>query len=302
MRGSLAVWICLGLLCAVLPGGAAAQEAVPRLECPEGVAEGEPFFATVYSPRPMLSVRAHWLGKEVVLTQYHHRGGYSATALLGLSLRERLKGSRFELRVVVRSASVHGVEETTFSHGIRRIGKSFPEERLTVSSRFSALSKSDQERIRREGRAVTAAKNVVNEQRFWQCPFVRPVPGRITSVFGLRRFFNDRPRSPHNGVDFDAQEGEPVRAFSRGRVILADEHFYSGKAVYLDHGQGVVSMYFHLSRLLVDPGSMVEAGGVIGHAGATGRVTGPHVHFGLSVLGQLVDPMLLFLGACPEDP
>ena len=279
-----------------------AQEAEIRLECPEEVAEGEPFFATVYSPGPMVSATAHWLGKSTPLTPYHYRDGYAATGLLGISLRERTKGKAFGLRIEVEAVNVTGDGRKIFSRSIRRVNGKYPEERLTVSGRFTSPSAEQRARAKREGRAVARAKKVISEQRLWQCPLLRPVPGRITSVFGLRRYFNGQRRSPHSGVDFDTLEGEPVYACAKGRVILADDHFYSGKAVYLDHGQGVISMYFHLSKLLLDPGSQVEAGELIGLAGSTGRVTGPHLHFGFSVLGELVNPMPLMEGPCPEAP
>ncbi|NHZ47213.1 M23 family metallopeptidase, partial [Nitratidesulfovibrio liaohensis] len=110
---------------------------------------------------------------------------------------------------------------------------------------------------------------------------------------GLRRVFNGEPRAPHRGLDLRGEAGEPVTACAAGRVVLAENHYFAGNSVYIDHGMGVVSMYFHLSALDVAPGQMVAQGQVIGKVGSTGRVTGPHLHFGMAVLGDMVDPQVL---------
>jgi len=181
---------------------------------------------------------------------------------------------------------------------IQRTPREFPVERLTVKKSFTQLSKEVEERTRRERKEVDAALATISLKRWWTCPFTRPVPGASGSVFGLRRFFNNEPRSPHNGVDFSSGAGEPIVAVTAGTVILAPEHFYSGNAVYLDHGQGVISMYFHLSETHMRVGQSVKAGEIVGLVGATGRVTGPHLHFGLRVAGQAVDPLPLMDGDC----
>ncbi|MEE2778468.1 MAG: M23 family metallopeptidase, partial [Acidobacteriota bacterium] len=111
--------------------------------------------------------------------------------------------------------------------------------------------------------------------------------------FGSRRTFNGQPRSPHSGEDYRATTGTAVMAVARGTVALAEEHFFGGKSVYLDHGDGLVSMYMHLSSIEVEVGASVEPGDRIGRVGATGRVTGPHLHFGLRWRGARVDPAVL---------
>jgi murein DD-endopeptidase MepM/ murein hydrolase activator NlpD len=111
--------------------------------------------------------------------------------------------------------------------------------------------------------------------------------------FGARRFFNDQPRSPHSGIDLRAAAGTPVHAVGAGTVVLAAEHFFGGNSVYIDHGGGLISVSMHLSRMLVKQGERVTPGQVIGEVGATGRVTGPHLHFGVRWHGARVDPGLL---------
>lgn len=111
--------------------------------------------------------------------------------------------------------------------------------------------------------------------------------------FGARRIVNGEPRSPHGGCDYSAASGTPVLAPADGTVALAADQFYAGGAVYLDHGDGLISMSFHLSEILVKPGQVVTRGQVVGHAGATGLATGPHLHFGLRWRGARIDPGLL---------
>jgi murein DD-endopeptidase MepM/ murein hydrolase activator NlpD len=122
-----------------------------------------------------------------------------------------------------------------------------------------------------------------------------PAAGR----FGAKRILNGQPRSPHAGADFAASQGTPVLAAADGAVALAEEHFFSGNAIFLDHGDGLVTMYFHLHEIFVKQGQTVTRGAVIGTVGATGRVTGPHLHFAVRWRGARVDPALLL--ASPRE-
>jgi murein DD-endopeptidase MepM/ murein hydrolase activator NlpD len=124
-------------------------------------------------------------------------------------------------------------------------------------------------------------------------PFLRPVPGDPTSVFGTRRFFNEQPRDPHPGLDLRASTGTPVISSGAGRVALAAELYYAGGTVIVDHGGGLFTVYAHLSELLVEDGDEVDAGSRIGLSGATGRVTGPHLHWGAKIGNRPFDPEAL---------
>ncbi len=122
--------------------------------------------------------------------------------------------------------------------------------------------------------------------------FIVPLIGPTTSLFGHRRFFNGLPRSPHSGLDIAADTGTPVKAAGNGRVTLAQSLYFNGKTLFVDHGQGLITMYCHLSELLVDVGAQVLQGQSIGQVGATGRVTGPHLHWSVSLNGYRVDPSI----------
>ncbi len=122
---------------------------------------------------------------------------------------------------------------------------------------------------------------------------MRPVPGEPTSVFGTRRVFNGKPRSPHPGLDLRAQTGTGVRSSGAGRVVLAQELYYSGNTVIVDHGGGLFTLYAHLSEIGVGEGDEVQAGDPVGLSGATGRVTGPHLHWGAKIGNRPFDPTAL---------
>lgn len=123
-----------------------------------------------------------------------------------------------------------------------------------------------------------------------------PVHGRLSSPFGLRRFFNGEERNPHSGLDFAVPKGTPVKAPADGVVTIVDDYFFNGKTVFVDHGQGFITMYCHLSAFKVKPGQSVKRGEVIAYVGSTGRATGPHLHWNVSLNGARVDPAI-FIGA-----
>jgi len=153
-------------------------------------------------------------------------------------------------------------------------------------------NKQDMERITRERAQKRRARTFWSDEPV-KTDFVIPVEGRISSIFGLRRFFNKQPRRPHTGLDIATAEGTPIRAVESGTVIEADNFFFSGNVVYIDHGQGLISMYAHMHSMSVKPGQKVSRGDIIGTVGQTGRVTGPHLHLGILANQTLIDPVLL---------
>jgi murein DD-endopeptidase MepM/ murein hydrolase activator NlpD len=171
--------------------------------------------------------------------------------------------------------------------------KRYEEQRLNVSNkRHVDPSPEDLERIERESRRVEAALGHYSADRVPDLAMRTPVPGPRSSSFGLRRFFNDQPRKPHSGMDIAAPTGTPVLNPAPGRVLDTGDFFFNGNTVFVDHGEGVVTMYCHLSRIDVKPGDDVATGAVLGAVGATGRVTGPHLHWSIAVNRAMVDPAL----------
>jgi len=171
--------------------------------------------------------------------------------------------------------------------------KRYAEQRLKVANqRHVEPSKEDLERIERERGRIDAALGNYTADREPQLVMRAPVDGRRSSSFGLRRFFNDQPRNPHSGMDIAAPTGTPVLSPAPGVVTDTGDYFFNGNTVFVDHGQGVVTMYCHLDRIDVKPGDDVAAGTQLGLVGATGRVTGPHLHWGVAVNRALVDPAL----------
>lgn len=192
-------------------------------------------------------------------------------------------------RVVVEQADSTG--DTVIAVvpvGRRRV----PRERLHVAPQFAQPPESLAERIRLEQELVQGVRQRSHETpRLWSVPFVRPRSSAVTSGFGVARVFNEVLRSRHWGVDFAGQLGAPVRAANRGVVALVADLYYSGTTVLLDHGAGLVTGYFHLSRVLVVPGDTVEVGQLIGRVGSSGRVTRSHLHWFAAYGGITVDPL-----------
>jgi murein DD-endopeptidase MepM/ murein hydrolase activator NlpD len=171
--------------------------------------------------------------------------------------------------------------------------KAFPEERLTVPKPYVEPDAAALRRIGREQRLLAALWGRSAPVRFWRGWFAPPCDGAAGSPFGLRRFFNGEPRSPHAGIDFRAPEGAPVHASNRGRVVLAQDLFFTGHTVVIDHGLGLFTLYVHLSQVEVRRGAMVDKGQEIGQVGMTGRATGPHLHFAARVVDARIDPEAL---------
>ena len=171
--------------------------------------------------------------------------------------------------------------------------KKYAVQRLTLKDkRMVEPTEEDLARITREQAIIQQAFAAWTEEALPSLRFLLPVHGSVSSVFGLRRFFNNEPRQPHSGIDIAAPVGAPVVAPLAGTVIRTGEYFFNGKTVFLDHGQGLVSMFNHLSRVAVERGARVSQGQKIGEVGMSGRVTGSHLHWTVSLNNSRVDPVL----------
>ena len=173
------------------------------------------------------------------------------------------------------------------------VPKQFATRQLTVAPQYVNPAPEALARIQQEAARTTTIFETQTPQRFWRGSFLAPVPGKATSSFGRRSVFNGHPRSPHSGADFRAIEGTPVTAPNRGRVVLRSDLYFSGNCVILDHGLGLYSFFAHLSGFAVAEGDLVDAGDVVGYVGATGRVTGPHLHWTVRLNTARVDPLSL---------
>lgn len=173
--------------------------------------------------------------------------------------------------------------------------KNYAEQRLTIKNKRKVNpNKEDMKRIRGERGRINSALRHWQQQAEVETRFKLPVKGRLSSPFGLRRFFNEQPRKPHSGIDIAAPEGTPIVAPAAGRILDNGDFFFNGNSMFIDHGQGLVTMYCHMSRIDVKPGQRVAQGEAIGAVGQTGRVTGPHLHWSVSLNDARVDPALFF--------
>lgn len=170
----------------------------------------------------------------------------------------------------------------------------YREQRLTVKNQsYVTPDPAQLERIARERKIIDAAIGNFREAELDSIALGAPVDGPRSSSFGLRRFFNDQPRSPHKGMDIAATAGTPINAPRGGIVTATGDYFFNGNTVIVDHGQGLITLYCHLSEINVAEGEFVETGDLLGAVGSTGRVTGPHLHFGVYLNGTAVDPALV---------
>ena len=177
--------------------------------------------------------------------------------------------------------------------------KRYPEQRVTLKDgRKVTPNAEDEARIAREQQLIGPAWKARPEGLVPSLAFQRPTPGELTASFGLRRIFNGEPRAPHAGLDIRAPQGQAVRAPAAGTVVLTGDFFFSGQAVFIAHGEGVVSLLCHLSKVTVRQGQAVRPGDLVGEVGMTGRASGPHLHWSLSLNNARVDPRI-FLGGAP---
>ena len=246
---------------------------------------GEVVLVTVRPSSPLTELRGEWAGETLV---FYQSEGTRWQGLVPIDLATR--AGRYVLTLRARTADGR---ELTHDHRITVATRTFPTRRITVEEKFATPPDDILPRIKREQAEAEAVFRRAPEERLWREPFVVPVPGKATSSFGRRSIVNGEPRSPHSGTDFEASAGTPVVAPNRGRVALAADHYFPGRTLIIDHGGGLYSYLAHLSEFDVGEGEMVERGQQIALSGATGRVTGPHLHWTMRLGRARVDPLSL---------
>ena len=170
--------------------------------------------------------------------------------------------------------------------------KKYETQHITIKNKRKVNpNQQDMQRIARERKRIRAAFRTFSTTNDVELDFVIPVEGRFSSPFGLRRFFNGQARNPHSGLDIAAPEGTPIVSPASGSIVETGDFFFNGNSVFIDHGQGLITMFCHLSEILVKKGQPVERGQTIGKVGMTGRVTGPHLHWSVSLNDARVEPL-----------
>ena len=215
------------------------------------------------------------------------RGASGPVGLLGIDMQDA--PGTHELSVDVTDAQ----GSRRLSYNVLVIKEKYPVQHLTLPKDKVDLDEESLVRVKAEQEQVKTTLAEMSPERFWEGGFVEPVHGTISGAFGRVRVINGQARSPHNGEDIAAPLGADVVAMNDGVARLTVDHFFSGKGVFVDHGLGLYSMYFHLSDITVQNGERVKRGQVIGKVGASGRATGPHLHWGVRLNGARVNPYAL---------
>lgn len=276
MKALLSALLCGALL--ALPAGAiqaaATINATPNATSPVPGGIAVLPVGSVAEPAPVVT----YSGQRVMLV----RDATQWLAIVGLSLSTELGEHHLDVR---RSG-----ETATKPVNFTVTDKRYSEQRLSVAPGQVNLSKKDLERYNSESARMKVVMQTFTPEAPGTLQLLAPVDGVRSSSFGLRRVFNGESRNPHSGMDIASPTGTPIRAAADGRVIETGNYFFNGNTVLIEHGQGLITMYCHLSAIAVKTGDKLKRGDILGKVGATGRVTGPHLHFGVALNRTFVDP------------
>jgi len=240
----------------------------------------------VAAPPGLKSLSGSWLGHEVFFTR--DAPGKTWYGIAGVSLETAAGSYSLQLTGTARSG-----KEISFERKLRIRREKYPSIAVTVPPKFTEPSPDELQRINQEKTVKQEVFAHSAAQREWSGEFLPPVNARISDVFGTRRTFNGETRSTHQGLDYAVPPGTPVSALNRGTVLLARPLFFEGNCVVLDHGQGLLTLYMHLSELAVKEGETVTRGQRIALSGGSGRATGPHLHVAVRWQGVYLNPATL---------
>jgi murein DD-endopeptidase MepM/ murein hydrolase activator NlpD len=269
-------------ICAIPSGTLYSDDAITIAAAARAIQPGELVILSIATPAAVERLRVRAFDRDAAAFRV---GPRSWRALIGIDL---------DAAAGVHVVTVEGqsaAQRTRTTYDLRVRPHAFPTRRLSVDDAFVNPPAATEARIQQEAAALQRIWKTSSAERLWSGPFVRPVPGEANSRFGTRSVFNGQPRNPHSGADFMSPSGTPIHAPNGGRVMLARELYFSGNTVVIDHGLGVFSLLAHLSAIDIHEGETVAADQVVGRVGATGRVTGPHLHWAVRVGGARVDPL-----------
>ncbi|MCB1623306.1 MAG: peptidoglycan DD-metalloendopeptidase family protein [Pseudomonadales bacterium] len=270
--------ISLVLLCAESTLAAQADDLPRQSAVPGGVV------IVPLGPATSAAPMAWFGGAHVLVTQRNDEW----QAVVGIPLSTEPG----EQHLLVTNTRLDGSPTTQQEISFTVNDKKYPAQYLKVAPRQVDLSATDLARYERERTLQSNALATFSAHAPTTLAFAWPLRGRTSSPFGFRRYFNNQARNPHSGLDIAAPTGTIVKAPAAGVVVATGDYFFNGKTIFIDHGQGVVTMYCHLSKIGVKPGDSIAPGQAIGHVGATGRATGPHLHFGVALNRSMVEPLL----------
>ena len=257
---------------------------------PARLVNGTPVLFRVTPQKPVRTLSGNWLGHEIAFSFDASRKSWFALA--GVSLDTKPGAYPIQLHGETFAGQSAG-QTISFEKKIRVERQRYPRVQLKVPVRYTAPGPEDQRQIEQEKETKADAFKTLSPGREWKGSFAPPVSAEISDVFGVERVFNGSVQSTHQGLDFRVPSGTPVAAANSGRVILARPLFFEGNCVVIDHGQGLLTLYFHLSKFSVKEGDDVSKGQPIGLSGGTGRATGPHLHLAVRWQGVYLDPQVL---------
>ena len=246
--------------------------------------QGQVLWVEVPISDPQAKVNGIFLKRKIPFFQLNNN---TFAGLVGIDMEDPEGSQELSVHVHTNGGTEH------LSYAILIIKEDYTVQKLTLPKNQVDLDATTLKRVKAEQQELAGAFHHIGANPLWDGPFLEPVSGKITGVFGSRRIINGQPRRPHSGEDIAAPKGTPVLAINAGTVVLTVDHFFSGKGAGLDHGLGIFSMYFHLSKIDVQSGQAVPKGAAIGKVGASGRATGPHLHWGVRVNGSRVNPFAL---------
>lgn len=288
-------WALASALGAATVSAGSAQEKAPSTSrvafsmsvttTPAHLVNGGPVFFRVTASAPLQSLKGTWLGHDVV---FDHGNDKTWFLLAAISLETKPGMVPIDLEGTSESG-----ETVSYRHNVV-VGKAkYPVVQLTVSKQFTEPNPQQQATIKQDQEIKHKTFSQTSPEREWSGRFMPPVDAPISDVFGTRRVFNGATKSVHQGLDYRVPSATPVNAINSGTVILAQPLYFEGNCVTIDHGQGLLSLYLHLSELKVKEGDKVERNQEIGLSGATGRATGPHLHIAVRWQGVYLDPAAL---------